>query len=175
MERRSTPTLIACSRSGVPGLEHATREKACKGAYAVMEEASPDLIIIATGSEVGPSMKAADTLKGDGLKVRVVSMPCQELFLEQPESYQRELLPGTIPTLAVEASAASAWQSFSHDQIGMVEYGRSGAGNDLFKFFGFTPENIANQAKVMVDFFKKAGTVPDLYLRPPTCNVVREH
>lgn len=175
LERRSTPTLIACSRSGVPGLEHATREKACKGAYAVMEEASPDLIIIATGSEVGPSMKAADTLKGDGLKVRVVSMPCQELFLEQPESYQRELLPGTIPTLAVEASAASAWQSFSHDQIGMVEYGRSGAGNDLFKFFGFTPENIANQAKVMVDFFKKAGTVPDLYLRPPTCNVVREH
>ena len=175
LERRETPTVIACSRSGVAALELATREKACKGAYAVMEEGSPDLIIIATGSEVGPSMKAAEKLKEDGMKVRVVSMPCQEVFLEQPESYQRELLPGTIPTLSVEASAVWGWQRFSHDQIGMVEYGRSGAGKDLFNFFGFTPENIASQAKVMVNFYKDAGTVPDLYLRPPTCNVLREH
>ena len=175
LERRETPSVIACSRSGVAALELATREKACKGAYAVVEEVNPDLIIISTGSEVGPSIKAAERLRGERMKVRVVSMPCQEVFLEQPESYRRELLPGTIPTLSVEASAVFGWHSFSHDQIGMIEYGRSGSGKDLFNFFGFTPENIAAQAKVMVDFYKKAGSVPDLYLRPPTCNVLREH
>ncbi|KAL7566297.1 hypothetical protein ACA910_013623 [Epithemia clementina (nom. ined.)] len=173
LERRETPSLIACSRSGVAALKLSTREKACKGAYAVREEDNPDLIIIATGSEVGPSLKAAEELKG--FKVRVVSMPCQELFLEQPESYQRDLLPGNIPTLAVEASAAPAWAQYSHAQIGMIEYGRSGDGSELFKFFGFSPENIAVQAKAMVDFYNKAGSVPDLYLRPPTSNLLRAH
>lgn len=175
LERSETPSVIACSRSGVAALELATREKACKGAYAVMEDASPDLIIISTGSEVGPSMKAAASLKEGGLKVRVVSMPCQEVFMEQPESYRLELLPGTVPTLSVEASAVYGWQHMSHDQIGMVEFGRSGSGKDVFAFFGFTPENIATQGKALVEFYKKAGTVPDLYLRPPTSNVLREH
>jgi len=175
LEKRETPSVIACSRSGVAALELATREKASKGAYAVIEETNPDLIIIATGSEVGPSMKAATTLTEQGLKVRVVSMPCVEVFMEQDESYRRALLPGTIPTLSVEASAVFGWQHLSHDQIGMVEFGRSGAGKDVFAFFGFTPENIAAQAKKMVDFYKKAGTVPDLYLRPPSSNVLREH
>ena len=175
LEKRETPTIIGCSRSGVAALELSTREKAMKGAYAVIEEAEPDLIIISTGSEVGPCLKAAASLKEEGLKVRVVSMPCQEVFAEQPESYKRELLPGTIPTLSVEASAVFGWQHLSHDQIGMIEYGRSGAGKDVFKLFGFTPENIASQAKVMVKFYKDAGSVPDLYLRPPSCNVLREH
>lgn len=179
LERRTTPSVIACSRSGLPALELSTREKAMLGAYAVMETADdhPDLIIIATGSEVGPSLEAAKLLMNENnYQVRVVSMPCIEIFMEQDESYRRTILPGNIPTLSVEASSVFGWQHLSHDQIGMVGFGASGPGKDVFEHFGFTPQNIAKQGKVIVEYYKLAGTVPDLYLRPPMSGVVvRNH
>ena len=166
LESITTPTVICCSRSTVPNVPTSTKEKAMKGAYAAMEEANPDLIIIATGSEVGPSLKAAGILADGGIKTRVVSMPCQEKFLEQPADYQTSILPGDVPTLAVEAASANGWHRFSHTQVCMQGYGASGAGNDLFEHFGFSPENISAKGKELVEFYKKAGTVPNLNLRP---------
>ena len=161
-----TPTVICCSRSGLPAIPTSTREKAAKGAYAAIEEANPDLIIVATGSEVGPSMKAAEELSKSGVKTRVVSMPCQEIFLQQPEDYQTSVLPGDIPTLSVEASSVHGWHRFSHAQVGMSTFGASGPGKECFNHFGFSAENITAKGKELVDFYKKAGSVPNLNLRP---------
>jgi len=171
LSRPYTPTVICCSRSTVPSLEASTIDKAAKGAYVVVEEGSPDLVLIATGSEVGPCLEAAKNLKADGIKTRVVSMPCQEVFLEQPDSYQRTILPGTVPTLSVEAGAVNGWHRYSHAQIGMEEFGRSGKGSDVFAYFGFTADNIASKGKELVKFYK-AGNVPDLGNRPNFHSVI---
>jgi len=100
------------------------------------------------------------------MKVRVVSMPCQEIFLEQTEEYLRSVLPGNVPTLSVEASAIHGWHRFSHSQIGMTRFGASAPASDLFKKFGFTTENVTAKGKALVEFYKKAGNVPDLMLLP---------
>ena len=158
--------MICCSRSGLPAIPTSSQEKAAKGAYAAVEEANPDLVLVATGSEVGPSMKAAEELAKEGIKTRVVSMPCQEMFLKQPTEYQTSILPGDVPTLSIEAACVHGWHRFSHAQIGMETFGASGSGNDLFAHFGFSAENITAKGKELVDFYKKAGSVPNLNLRP---------
>lgn len=166
LESTTTPTVICCSRSGLPAVPTSTQEKAVKGAYEAVECAKPDLVLIATGSEVGPTMEAADELTKQGIAARVVSMPCQEKFLEQSMEYQTSILPGDVPTLSVEAAAVHGWHRFSHAQVGMHTFGQSGKGSDLFAHYGFTKENIAAKGKELVEFYKKAGAVPNLNLRP---------
>ncbi|GKY98144.1 hypothetical protein MPSEU_000772200 [Mayamaea pseudoterrestris] len=161
-----TPTVICCSRSTVKNLESSSVEKAGKGAYAVIEEANPDLVVISTGSEVEFCVAAVEKLVESGIKTRVVSMPCQEIFLNQSEEYQRSVLSGNVPTLSVEASVVNGWHRFSHGQIAMGKYGASGAGPEVFKEFGFNAENIAEQGKNLVDFYKKHGNIPDVMNRP---------
>lgn len=161
-----TPSVICCSRQTLPGLEGSGIEKACKGGYVVVEVENPALILIGTGSEVGLCVEAAGNLTAQGIATRVVSMPCQELFLEQSIEYQRSVLPGNIPTLSVEASAVHGWHRFSHAQIGMIRFGASGNGKELLKMFGFTVENVESKGKEMVEFYKQAGSVPDLMSRP---------
>lgn len=173
LESHETPTVICCSRSTVPGLELSSIDAACKGAYiCVTTDGTPDLILVATGSEVGPCVEAAKTLSQSGIATQVVSMPCQEVFLQQPVSYQNSVLPGTIPTLSVEAAAVNGWHRFSHAQIGMTRFGLSGAGGALFKHFGFTADNIVNKGTALVEFYKKAGSVPDLNNRPVFDNIM---
>lgn len=166
LERSSTPSVICCSRTTLPNLAQSSIAIASKGAYIVIDESSPDLILIGTGSEVGPCVKAAESLAAKGIKTRVVSMPCQEVFLEQPSSYQTVVLPGDIPTLSVEAAAPNGWHRFSHTQIAMTTFGKSGDGNAVFEYFGFTPENIVEKGTALVKFYKDVGTVPNLNLRP---------
>lgn len=162
---RETPSIIACSRSNVTGLFGSSIEKAMKGAYTVIESAeNPELIIVSTGGEVGFCVTAVETLVAQGIPTALVSMPCQDVFLEQSQEYQTSILPGNIPTLSVEASAIHGWHRFSHAQIGMENtFGASGKGGKLYEHFGFTPENIANKGKALVDFYKQDGkTVPNL-------------
>lgn len=166
LESSTTPTVICCSRSTLPALEKSSKEMACKGAYVAQDVDSPALILIGTGSEVHVCVKAAEKLTASGIPTRVVSMPCQEVFLSQPDSYQRAVLPGTIPTLSVEASAAHGWHRFSHASVSMHEFGRSGKGDAVFALFGFTPEAVAEKGTELVEFYKKAGNVPDLNNRP---------
>jgi len=169
LESHTTPSVICCSRSGLPALEHSSVEKASKGAYTIIGEdidlASADLIIIGTGSEVGICVKAAAKLAESGIKTRVVSMPCQEIFLAQSNEYRRSVLPGNVPTLSVEAAAEHGWHRFSHAQIGMTRFGMSGPGDQLFNKFGFSTENVTEKGKALVEFYK-GGNVPDLMNRP---------
>lgn len=168
LAKHETPTLICCSRNVVPVIPNSTIDKACMGAYVAVEApGTAQLILVATGTEVGPCLEAAKKLTADGIATSVVSMPCQEIFLEQTDAYQRSVLPGNIPTLSVEAASVNGWHRFSHAQIGMTRFGASGNGNDLFKRFGFTTENVTNKGKELVEFYKKSKTgVPDLNNRP---------
>jgi len=163
-ECRTTPSVIACTRQTVTGMFGSSVEKASKGGYTVIESAeTPALIIVATGSEIGLSAKAVESLVAQGIPTALVSMPCQELFLKQSQEYQASVLPGNIPTLSVEASAVHGWHRFSHAQIGMESFGASGNGGALYEHFGFTPENVANKGKSLVEFYKFDGkTVPNL-------------
>jgi transketolase len=161
-----TPTVICCSRTTTKALQVSSIELAGKGGYVAVETENPDLILVASGSEVGPCVDAAKKLTAEGIATRVVSMPCQEVFLAQPASYQRVVLPGTVPTLSVEAASPHGWHRFSHSQIAMDGFGCSGASADVFKKFGFTVENISNKGKELVDFYKQAGNIPDLNNRP---------
>jgi transketolase len=163
-EHRHTPSVIACTRQTVTGMFGSSVDKALKGAYTVIEsDGTPALIIVATGSEVGLSAKAVEALVAQGIPTALVSMPCQELFLQQSQEYQTSVLPGNIPTLSVEASAVHGWHRFSHAQIGMESFGASGNGGALMKHFGFTSENIINKGKSLVEFYKFDGkTVPNL-------------
>uniref|UniRef100_A0A7S4MWS1 transketolase n=1 Tax=Odontella aurita TaxID=265563 RepID=A0A7S4MWS1_9STRA len=175
LESGGTPTFICGSRSGVKGLERSTIDKAMKGAYVAYgpeegdDSAELDLILIGTGSEVGPCVAAAAKLSDGekGLKVRVVSMPCQEAFLSQSSEYQTSILPGNVPTLSVEASAVHGWHRFSHAQIGMNCFGMSGKGSDVFAKFGFSTDSVESRGRELVEFYKEEGkTVPDLSCRP---------
>lgn len=173
MTQYETPTVICCSRSTVPALEGSTIEKAMKGAYTCVEVDNPALVLIGTGSEVGNCVEAAAQLTASGVPTRVVSMPCQEIFLQQTSEYQRTVLPGNVPTLSVEASAIHGWARFSHAQIGMTRFGASGKGGDLFEAFGFSTENIFNKGKALVEFYKNVGPVPDLNNRPVFYNIIK--
>lgn len=114
----------------------------------------PEVILIATGSEVGLAMDAAKTLEGKGKKVRVVSMPCTSAFDEQDESYRESVLPRSVRArLAVEAAIPSTWYKYvglDGDVIGMTTYGESGKAGDLFKHFGFTVDNVVARAEKLL-------------------------
>jgi len=176
LTNHATPTVICCSRGGVPALEHSQIDGALKGAYTIVGEDIPfadtDLILIGTGSEVALCVEAASKITSESsLKVRVVSMPCQDIFVKQSIDYQRSILPGNIPTLSVEASAVHGWHRFSHAQIGMTRFGMSAPAKDLFKHFGFTTQNVIKKGTELVGFYKKVGNIPDLMSRPVFDNI----
>mmetsp|Transcript_25803 Transcript_25803/g.39590 ORF Transcript_25803/g.39590 Transcript_25803/m.39590 type:complete len:689 (-) Transcript_25803:13-2079(-) len=176
LESKSTPTCIAASRSTVKGLYGSSVEKASKGGYVAVEtDGTADLILVSSGSEVGFCVEAAKNLTAAGIKTSVVSMPCVDLFLEQPEDYQASVLPGNIPTLSVEASAPHGWHQFSHAQISMNSFGASGPGGAVYKFFGFTPDNIETKAKALVEHYKANGPVPALRNRLVFKDNIPEH
>merc|ERR1712232_1335778 len=166
--RPFTPTIICCSRGSVPAIESTSVEKALNGAYILVEDGNDrdDLILIGTGSEVGLCVSAASVLQSEGINTRVVSMPCQDIFLEKSKTYQHSVLPGDIPTLSVEASVFNGWHRFSHDQIGINRFGLSGPGTSLFEHFGFSVSNVAERGKMLVNYYQNRGFVPNIMDRP---------
>jgi transketolase len=123
-----------------------------RGAYVLSEAAgdNPDLVLIATGSEVSLAVDAAKILEGKGVRVRVVSMPCWELFDAQPQSYRDEVLPPSITArMSIEAGATLGWARYVGDRgfaFGIDHFGASAPAADIARAFGFTPENVANVA-----------------------------
>ncbi len=154
MLRRDGPTALALTRQGVATL--ATVEQAAgvlKGAYILRAtESSPDLILIASGSEVQLAVSAAEVLRrGDGVQVRVVSMPSWELFAAQPSSYQNTVLPpGIRRRVVVEAGATHGWERYVGPEGGMVgidRFGASAPGKVLFEKLGFTTGRVVEVAR----------------------------
>ena len=151
--RRKAPSGLLLSRQNLPVLDRTrfnSAEGAARGAYALNDENNPDLILIATGSEVALAVSAYEVLEDQGVKVRLVSAPCLEWFKEQPDSYKEELLPSEIKArLSIEAGIAQGWRDLigdSGESISIDHFGASASHTTLFKEFGFTVERVVEAA-----------------------------
>ncbi|MFJ8930427.1 transketolase [Streptomyces sp. NPDC102364] len=147
----SHPHGLSLTRQGVPTYE--ANEDTVKGGYVLVEasKATPDLILIATGSEVHVAVEAREQLESEGIATRVVSMPCVEWFDEQEQGYRDSVLPPAVKArVAVEAGIGLTWHRFVGDAgriVSLEHFGASADGKVLFKEFGFTAENVAAKAK----------------------------
>ncbi len=154
MRRKCGPTVLVLTRQGLPTLAEDTAG-AARGAYVVRDSATaPELILMATGSELQHIMAAADTLALEGIATRVVSMPCSELFLAQDADYRESVLPNSVRArVAVEAACSFGWHQFvglDGAVVTLDRFGASAPASRLFKEFGFTPENVARVARGLV-------------------------
>lgn len=148
----SCPTAMALTRQNLAVIP-SSKEGALKGAYVIADasKAVPDGIIIATGSEVELALQAKELLAKDGKDVRVVSMPCMEVFEQQSAEYQEQVLPKAVRArVAVEAASDFGWGKYvglDGATVCMKGFGASGPANQLFEKFGFTAENVAKVMK----------------------------
>jgi len=157
IERRDGPTALALSRQGVP---HQQRDAAqvdaiARGAYVLQDcEGTPEALLIATGSEVQHAVAAARELAGRGRRVRVVSMPCAEVFEQQDAAYREAVLPGDVRArLAVEAAHTDFWFKYvglDGRIVGMSGFGESAPAEALMQHFGFTADNVVSVLEDML-------------------------
>jgi transketolase len=149
----SGPSALILSRQNLKAQprDEATLANIGRGGYVLRDcNGAPDVVLLATGSEVGATMDAAALLEAKGRRARVVSMPCTEVFDAQPEAYRKSVLPDGPAYIAVEAGATDGWWKYIGRcgvALGIDRFGESAPGGKLFEFFGFTPENIAKTAE----------------------------
>ena len=158
IERITGPTTLVFSRQNLPFMQRSAEQVAriARGAYALLDCAAiPELILIATGSEVGIALQAAKELNNQGRKVRLVSMPSTDVFDAQDDTYKESVLPGTVRTrLAIEAGVPDYWLKyvgFEGDAIGISTFGASAPGHTVMQYFGFTSDHIVKRALGMLD------------------------
>ncbi|HEY4324550.1 MAG TPA: transketolase [Mucilaginibacter sp.] len=158
VEHKGGPVVLVFTRQGLPIIDQDKYGKATnliKGAY-ILSEASknPDLILIATGSEVALIMDAQAKLEAEGISTRVVSMPSWELFEKQDAAYKEKVFPKKYKKrLAVEMASPMGWHKYTTDEgdmLGMTTFGESAPADDLYKHFGFTVENVVKRAKALL-------------------------
>lgn len=154
LNSKTTPTALILSRQNLPALE-GTGKAALKGAYVLKDCAgTPDVLLMASGSEVELIVKAADVLAEKGVKARVISMPCWEVFEAQDAAYKESVMPKAVRArLAVEAASDFGWYKYigmDGDIICMDGFGASAPAGQLFKDFGFTVENVVEKAMALV-------------------------
>ncbi|ADC90013.1 transketolase [Thermocrinis albus DSM 14484] len=155
INRKDGPTAIILSRQKLPIIDrtkYASVEGVRRGAYVLADtEGEPDILLMASGSEVHPCLEAKELLEKEGIKVRVINMVSFEVFEEQPISYKEEVLPPSVKKrVAVEAGSPHLWYRYVGEEglvIGMVSFGKSAPGDVLMREFGFTGEAIANRVK----------------------------
>jgi transketolase len=143
----NVPTSLVLSRSEVPMLEFSSMNQVVKGGYLVRKEfATIRGIIIATGSEVHTAVRIAEDLMRDRkMDIRVVSMPCKELFLIQDEAYQKDILPIGVKVVVIEAGSSYGWDRFVYNQnylITVDNFGISGTKDEVLKYCNFDYETI---------------------------------
>ncbi|WP_280554474.1 transketolase [Halomonas sp. 25-S5] len=163
IKRRSGPTALVFSRQSLPHQARSRQQLADiqRGGYVLKESilkdkvVTPDLILIATGSEVGLAMDAAARLEEQGRAVRVVSMPSTDLFDRQDAEYREAVLPAAVTArLAVEAGHRDFWYKYvglNGAIVGMTTFGESAPAGDLFKHFGFTVDHVVAEASILLD------------------------
>jgi transketolase len=150
LARRNGPTALLFSRQNLPFVQRSSLDGVGRGGYVLSEAAEPKAVIIATGSEVQLALGAQKLLAAEGIPVRVVSMPSTSVFDRQSEDYRDSVLPKGLPRVAVEAGVTDFWRKYVGLEgavVGIDRFGESAPAGDLFKHFGFTPENVANAVR----------------------------
>jgi len=146
IERRNGPTVLALSRQNLPTIDATVQVE--KGAYVLKDFGTPEMILMASGSEVGLILESAQKLADEGKGVRVVSFPSWELFEKQDETYRESVLPKNIQKrLAVEAGVGIGWDRYAKSVISIERYGASAPAKVIFEKLGFTVENVVAKAK----------------------------
>ncbi|ADH85176.1 transketolase [Desulfurivibrio alkaliphilus] len=153
VERKEGPSALLLSRQGLPHQERSAEQSAAiaRGGYVLRDcDTTPELIIMATGSEVELAVAAAEQLNQQGRPTRVVSLPCVEVFEAQDEAYQQQVLPDAVSKrIAIEAGCTTGWYKYvgrKGQVIGLDRFGESAPAGELFKLFGFTVEKVAEAA-----------------------------
>jgi transketolase len=152
VKRKDGPSTLIFSRQNLPYMERDDNTIACiaKGGYILRDVQNPRAVLIATGSEVELAMKSADTLAGQGIQVRVVSMPSTDVFERQDAAYKASVLGRGIPRVAIEAGVTDFWYKYVGLEgavVGIDTFGESAPAPVLFKYFGFTVENVVAKVK----------------------------
>ncbi|HKK67404.1 MAG TPA: transketolase [Bacteroidales bacterium] len=160
LKRKDGPSMMVLTRQNVPVVDrskYASAEGVLKGAYILSKEkgATPDAVLIGTGSEVSLALEAQEKLNEMNIDTRVVSMPCWELFREQDEAYRNKVLPPKVKArTAVEAGAKLGWKEWVGDSgtvVGVEQFGSSADYQDNFKHYGFTVENIVDHVNESIN------------------------
>lgn len=150
LENKETPTALVLSRQKLVNLKE-TNEQALKGGYILKKQESPDLVIIATGSEVKLALDASEALEKEGVKAQVVSMMCQEIFDKQDQEYKDSVIPKNVEKrVSIECLSTYGWQKYTGLNglnIGIDEFGMSAPGSKIMEHFGFTTEKIVKKIK----------------------------
>jgi transketolase len=167
LEKGTRPTGLCLTRQNVPVLEGTDGAGVTRGGYVLADTATelggglPDVLLIATGSEVQYAVAAQQTLAAEGISARVVSMPCVEWFDEQGEAYCDQILPPAVKArVAVEAGIAMPWHRFVGDHgevVSLEHFGASADWQTLYREFGFTGEAVANAARRSLDHAKRVN------------------
>jgi transketolase len=151
---RKRPTVLALSRQAMANQANSSAAAVAKGGY-ILEDSNgtPELILIGTGTELELATKAAAVLRAEGRNVRVVSIPCVELFEEQDAAYRESVLPAAVrKRLVVEASSSFGWHKYSGfdgDTVSIDRFGASAPGPVCLEKFGFTVDNVVAKAKAL--------------------------
>lgn len=150
------PTALLTSRQALDFVERDDTSIAEieRGGYIISDAENPQAQIIATGSEMSIALKAQEQLKQEGISVRVVSMPCTNVFDRQDQAWKDKILPADLPSLAIEAGGTSLWYKYvgrNGDVLGLDSFGESAPAKDLFKFFKLTPEEAVSRVKKLIN------------------------
>jgi transketolase len=148
LERTHGPTALILSRQTLPVLAEVPRDAVENGAWIV--EDGDEVALVGTGSEVHLCLAARELLAGEGVGVRVVSMPSWELFAAQERAYQDQVLPERIPRLAVETASSFGWCRYADAAVSLDHFGASAPAENLWREFGFTPEAVADRAQELL-------------------------
>jgi transketolase len=165
--RRDGPVALVLTRQGLPVLDPAVYPAISagvpRGGYILANSLAggrPDVVLIATGSEVHLALNARDRLAGEGVQARVVSVPSTELFAAQSNQYRDEVLPPGAPLLVIEAGVSLGWRSYIGPRIAVVgveTYGASAPGPIVMEHYGFTVENVCKQAHEVIRQAKESS------------------
>ena len=150
LRRKDGPTALLLTRQNVPFVKRNSASDIERGGYVVSDPGQPRAVVIATGSEVHLAVGAQALLAAEGVALRVVSMPSTSVFDRQSEEYRKSVLPPGLPRVAVEAGVTDYWRKYVGLEgavVGIDRFGESAPAGDLFKFLGFTPENVAKAVR----------------------------
>ena len=170
MSRKNAPTVIVATRQTCNHITGSSSDSVSLGAYVIKtfgNSATP-FVIIATGSEVELSCKVAEKLfNEDQTSVRVISMPCREAFDESTLDFKKSLIPNGSAIMSVECGSTADWHKYAHAPFGINDFGKSAPGKQVYESFGFTVDNLAEKARLVVKSYPNGA--PSILDAPVLC------